>query len=65
MRRAEWGTFPNQNTMNEQTENEQGQCALHEEEVNLMRIAARITAFLKERREFPNPSDYHPFYAAE
>jgi hypothetical protein len=51
--------------MNEQTENEQGQCALHEEEIDLMRIAARITAFLKERREFPNPSDYHPFYAAE
>jgi hypothetical protein len=51
--------------MNAQTENEQGQCALHEEEIDLMRIAARIRAFLESPREFPNPSDYHPFYAAE
>jgi hypothetical protein len=43
----------------------QGDSALREEEINLMRIAAKISAFLKEPREFPNPSDYHPSYAAE
>jgi len=51
--------------MKPQNENEQGQCALQEEEINLMRIAARIQAFLESRRESPTPSDYHPFYAAE
>jgi hypothetical protein len=51
--------------MNELNENGQGDSALQDEEVNLARIAARIRAFLESRREGENPSDYHPFYAAE
>jgi hypothetical protein len=51
--------------MKNKNENGQGDSALREEEENISRIKAKIRAFLESEREFPNPSDRHPFYAAE